>query len=263
MAAPKKKCPPCECEPGLPLWLGTFGDLMSLLLTFFILLLSMASFDAKKLTEAEGSMRGALSVLPGGLKLEPGVRRNQQRADITPEPETAPEANRIENTVMEFQEMMKVAQGPANSVGEGSEGFLIRLPAGVLFKEGGTKVETDDGLLFLKRMTEVINRLPKNVQVEVRGHADTLPVSDQATYKDKLYLTAMRALSVSRILVSDGIDPERITTVGRGDQEPLTTSKRPEDQEKNRRVDIYLYAKEMQSSKTPTVLDQTNPSEQP
>jgi len=52
----KNKCP--ECEECLPAWLAAFGDLMSLLLCFFVLLLSMSSMDAKKVSEAIGSLSG-------------------------------------------------------------------------------------------------------------------------------------------------------------------------------------------------------------
>lgn len=64
----KKKCP--DCEKCLPAWLAAFGDLMSLLLCFFVLLLSMSSMDAKKISEAIGSLSGAMSVLEGGIKTE-------------------------------------------------------------------------------------------------------------------------------------------------------------------------------------------------
>ncbi len=67
----KTRCPPCDCPQVLPLWLGTYGDMVTLILTFFILILSMVTFDAKKLTEAEGSMKGAMSLLSGGIKTEP------------------------------------------------------------------------------------------------------------------------------------------------------------------------------------------------
>lgn len=256
MAEAKHKCKPCDCAKGLPLWLGTFGDLMSLLLTFFILLLSMATFDAKKLTEAEGSIQGALSILPGGLKTEPGKNRIQQLAEITFTPESAEEINRVESLFMEFQEMAKVAEGPSSAVGNGSEGFIVRLPAALLFKEGGIEVENSDGFLFVKRMAEIVNRLPKDVHVEVRGHTDTLPLPAQAP-QDKLELTAKRALSVSKLLVKEGIDPKRITTVGRGDQDPLTHARTPEAQESNRRVDIYLYPKETQTLAPGNILDKT------
>lgn len=252
----EKKCPPCDCKPGLPLWLGTFGDLMSLLLTFFILLLSMANFDAKKLMEAEGSIQGALSILPGGLKTDPGRNRVQQLAEITFTTETAEEVNRVESLFMEFQEMAKVAEGPSNAVGEGTEGFILRLPAALLFKEDGVEIESEDGRLFIKRMAEVIKRLPKNVQAEIRGHTDIFPIPRNAHFQDKLELTAKRALTVSKILAKEGISPKRLTTVGRGDQEPLTYTRTLEAQEGNRRVDIHLYPKNTKGLERGSILDQ-------
>ena len=72
----KQKCP--ECEQCLPAWLAAFGDLMSLLLCFFVLLLSMSSMDAKKVSEAIGSLSGAMSVLEGGVKTEVSKQRIQE-----------------------------------------------------------------------------------------------------------------------------------------------------------------------------------------
>ena len=60
-----KKCKCEACPECLPEWLAAFGDLMSLLLCFFVLLLSMSTMDAKKVQEAAGSLQGAMSVLDG------------------------------------------------------------------------------------------------------------------------------------------------------------------------------------------------------
>lgn len=54
------KCPPCE--PGLPAWLATFGDLMALLMCFFVLLLSFSEMDVLKFKQLAGSMREAFGV---------------------------------------------------------------------------------------------------------------------------------------------------------------------------------------------------------
>ena len=61
--AKEKKCP--ECPKGLPAWLATFGDLMSLLLCFFVLLLSFSTMKQDDFEKAVGSLQGALGVLPG------------------------------------------------------------------------------------------------------------------------------------------------------------------------------------------------------
>jgi chemotaxis protein MotB len=60
----------CECPAGLPGWLATFGDLMSLLLTFFILLLSFSSIQETKFNEAMGSLQGALGVLSNNSNID-------------------------------------------------------------------------------------------------------------------------------------------------------------------------------------------------
>ncbi len=55
-----------KCEEGAPGWMVTFADLMTLLLTFFVLLLSMSTLDNQRIKLALGSLRGALGVLEGG-----------------------------------------------------------------------------------------------------------------------------------------------------------------------------------------------------
>ena len=66
----KEKCPPCDCPQGVPLWLGTYGDMVTLILTFFILLLSMASFTNQKINQAIGSLEGPFAVLEKGLRTQ-------------------------------------------------------------------------------------------------------------------------------------------------------------------------------------------------
>lgn len=53
-------CP--KCEEGLPPWLGTFADLMSLLMCFFVLLLSFATIDAVRFKKMAESMKDAFGV---------------------------------------------------------------------------------------------------------------------------------------------------------------------------------------------------------
>ena len=57
---------PEEIKPGLPAWQGTFGDLMNLLLCFFVLLFSMATMDAQKFEEVAASFSSAFGIFNGG-----------------------------------------------------------------------------------------------------------------------------------------------------------------------------------------------------
>ena len=176
-----KKLQKEEKGGGLPLWIGTFGDLMSLLLTFFILLLSMATFDAKKLLEAESSLKGALSILNGGIKIEPSNNRITLPADITIPPEYAEEVRLIEQSIIDFNEMTNISKGVTNIQGDGLNGFIIILPTDMIFKDN-FKIN-DDSMLFLYRISQIINKMPKDVKVEILGRSN---ISDSNT---NLYLS--------------------------------------------------------------------------
>jgi chemotaxis protein MotB len=60
MSEEAEDCP--KCVPGLPAWMGTFADLMALLMCFFVLLLSFSEMDALKFKRLAGSMRNAFGV---------------------------------------------------------------------------------------------------------------------------------------------------------------------------------------------------------
>lgn len=221
---------------GLPLWLGTFGDLMSLLLTFFILLLSMASFDAKKLVEAESSMQGALSILDGGIKIEPSRNRITLPGDIVPPPEYAEEVKLLQRTIMDFNEMPNVSNGAATIVGDGINGFIIALPANVVF-DNNFKVN-EDSKLFLRRVVQIFDKMPKNTQIEVLGK------SNIANAEINLDRASNIALAISRELFALNVAGSRISTIGKEDKSVETDT-----------INIRFYAKEMPLNKTQGILD--------
>lgn len=195
---------------GLPLWLGTFGDLMSLLLTFFILLLSMATFDAKKLKEAEGSIRGALSILDGGIKVEPSVNRITLQADIVPPPEYAEEVRLIEQSLIELNESPNVSAGATTITGDGLNGFIITLPTNMLFDDNFALNE--DAKLFLRRVKQIFDLMPSNTNIEILGRVN------RANAQINLERASNIALAISRELHALQIDGSRISTIGKEDK---------------------------------------------
>jgi len=242
----KKKCPDCpEC---LPAWLAAFGDLMSLLLCFFVLLLSMSSMDAKKISEAIGSLSGAMSVLEGGTKTEISKRRIQESTPIESQDETAEMVNRVQQAAGDANEMMEQTKGTTISVEEAQEGFVIKLPAALLFKPGSATIENEDALLFLKRIALIIEELPNEMQVSVQGHTDnTMPAQD-SPFKDNWELSSARAISVLHELLLDGVAPERISAAGYAEFQPVATNVTPSGREKNRRVELHFYGKKKENS---------------
>ncbi len=254
--ARKTKCP--ECERCLPGWLAAFGDLMSLLLCFFVLLLSMSSMDAKKISEAIGSLSGAMSVLEGGIKTEVSKQRIQESTPIEVKDETAQQVNRIAQAVGDANEMMEKGHGPAVTIEEAQDGFVIELPAALLFKSGSAKIHNNDALLFLKRVALIIQELPNTTKISVQGHTDDQGPGTNSPFKDNWELSSARAISVLQELLLDGVDPKRISASGYGEFSPKATNATESGREKNRRVELHFYGSEVEDKEKvqKSVLDQ-------
>ncbi len=252
----KKKCP--DCQKCLPAWLAAFGDLMSLLLCFFVLLLSMSSMDAKKISEAIGSLAGAMSVLEGGTKTEISKQRIQESTPIETRDETSENVNRIKQAVMDANEMMQKAQGKAVTLEESQEGFVIQLPAALLFKPGSAKIESEDALLFLKRIALIIDQLPNEIEVGVRGHTDNMGPGKNSVFKDNWELSSARAISVLQELLLSGVEAKRTHAAGFAEFKPLATNATKDGREKNRRVELHFFGvkQENKAKVQQSVLDQ-------
>jgi chemotaxis protein MotB len=252
-----KKCK-CECPECMPEWLASFGDLMSLLLCFFVLLLSMSTMDAKKVEEAIGSLAGALSVLEGGAKTEVSRNRNQVATPIEERQERAKTVNKLSQAIQEFRQFTKGGEGPAITLEEGEEGFFIRLPADITFKPGSAQITNQDTLLFLKRISIIIKEyLPKNVEIQVKGFTDNIPPPPTSPYNDNWEISAARALSVLRILIKDGVNPKRLSAAAYGEYHPIASNATPQGRTKNRRVEIWFFAtkEKLQENVKKSVLD--------
>jgi chemotaxis protein MotB len=254
-----KKCK-CECPECMPEWLATFGDLMSLLLCFFVLLLSMSTMDAKKVEEAIGSLAGALSILEGGTQTEVSKNRNQIATPIEKTQETAKTVNKLSQAIQEFKQFTAGGKGPAITFEEGEEGFFIRLPADITFKPGSAEITNEDSLLFLKRIALIIKEyLPKNIEIQIKGYTDNVPPPKTSPYSDNWELSAARALSVLKILIKDRVSPKQLSAAAYGEYHPIASNDTPEGRAKNRRVEIWFFAKkkELQENVQKSVLDKT------
>lgn len=254
----KKKCP--DCEKCLPAWLAAFGDLMSLLLCFFVLLLSMSSMDAKKISEAIGSLSGAMSVLEGGTKTEISKQRIQESTPIENRDESSEQVNRVSQAIIDANEMMEKGHGPTISMEDAQEGFVIELPSSLLFKPGSATITNEDSLLFLKRIALIIDELPNTTRVSVQGHTDNQSPGKNSPFKDNWELSSARGISVLQELILDGVDPKRISAAGYAEFTPKATNATKSGREKNRRVELHFFGSESstESKVKKSILDKAN-----
>lgn len=252
-----KKKESCDCPKCLPNWLAAFGDLMSLLLCFFVLLLSMSSMDARKVEDAIGSLAGALSVLEGGSKTEISREKQQQDNPVKLDNQSA-SAQNITKTIEDVNEMLESNGAPKAVLEESEDGFIIQLPASLLFKPASATIENDDALLFLKRIALIIARMPQDIRLDVIGFTDEGAPPPNSAFKDNWELSTARAVSVSRELIKDRVKPERLIASGRAEFDPIASNATQEGRAKNRRVELHFYSTDTKSKEKAkkSVLDQ-------
>ncbi len=218
-----------EQEIDTEAWMVTFADLLSLVLTFFILLFAMKSVDKGLLQEDLGYFR------QGGI----GILRSGNRMPILP-----PESHRLDSSVVKQFSPAEVQETFNNERMHGQvtvrtekEGLVISVSSGILFHPGQADLRPEAAKV-LDEVVLVAQGAEYAVQVE--GHTDNLPIQT-AHYASNWELSVARAGSVIRHMLKDGkLDPQRFSLVGYGDSRPLLENTTPENRLKNRRVDIVF-----------------------
>ncbi|MEO2068345.1 MAG: flagellar motor protein MotB [Desulfurobacteriaceae bacterium] len=218
MARRKKE----ECKAA-PAWLTSFSDLMSLLLTFFILLYSMSTLDVTKAIKFLSYFQGEKAKSFEKISVVKPIKI--YTTDL------AKKIRRIIQRILPIHGYQIVVT---------EEYVLIRLFDKVLFKPNSFKL-TKDAQRALKEIAKVIKELPGNFRVRIEGHTSLDEPQRFLPYiHDDWDLSIRRAVTVAKYLVSKGVDPKKVEAVGYGSSRPLYTWKNPILQARNRRVEIFL-----------------------
>ncbi len=119
---------------------------------------------------------------------------------------------------------------------------FVSLEEKLLFKSGSTAVDPK-GADALRKLAKVLEQNP-DINVMIEGHTDDVPVIPGSTFKDNWDLSVLRATSIVRIILEGStINPQRLTTAGRSQYQPVDTGKNSEARQKNRRTEIILSPK--------------------
>lgn len=232
MADKKSKC---ECPAGAPMWMCTFADLMSLLLTFFVLLLSFSTIaEPEKFEQALSSLRGAFSVFEGSL--EP--------ISIQPNPPTSNQSERLRRIARDLRRRLQVKGKEQEIELKFDEGGLrINLPGQILFESGSATLTAEAGPI-LSDVAELLGG-QEGISIEVRGYTDDRPLTSSTVYRDNYDLSYGRAKQVTASLSRSGQIPmEEMEIVALGPTKPIADNATEEGRAANRRVEIYVRANE-------------------
>ncbi len=207
---------------------------MSLLLTFFVMLLSMASFEPVKFAMTVQSLQGAFGVLESfpTVAVMPFVR-------IPKFSDNAQLKKMAQDEAKELKEQMKEKEmEEAVKVKVTETGLAIKLSDNVTFASGSDRV-FPEALEPLRAVGQILDRHP-NAWVRVEGHTDDVPIHTKR-FPSNWELSAARALSIVRLLSRfSKIEPGHLSAVGHGEHRPLVPNTTTENRSKNRRIEIYI-----------------------
>lgn len=253
-----------ECVPGLPGWMATFSDLVTLLLTFFVLLLSFAKTESAKYEAALGSIRNAFggNVLKHGETITRGKSPDDAPTMIDAELPVQPfpinfmtmegmldkrEVNRAsdEDLTQMRNDLYENELSDSVDIQEMPEGIKVRIKDKIFFEKGSIKP--------IKITIEIYEKMVKMLKekkwvVFVEGHSSRGETSLDGT-KDAFELSASRAAAVARSLIKRGVRPDRVVTVFYGDTAPVKLPNRSQDliDKESRRVEFMLRKRDLRS----------------
>ncbi len=226
------ECPKLECPPGSPLWMCTFADLMSLLLCFFVLLLSFSVMDAQKYKMVKGSMENAFGV----QKTVKVVDNPSSDKIISQQLPSIPMAIRVVKQIEE-EVTEEMASGLVEIEASGGE-ILVRMKDSLAFDFGKATIRKQ-----FEPILDVIGKVLVEVdaRITVNGHTDSVPLRKNGPFSSNWSLSAARSVVVVEYWVDKfKIPPHRLSAVGNADGLPLAGNDTPDGRATNRRVEFKI-----------------------
>jgi chemotaxis protein MotB len=221
-----------DAPPGVPEWVVTYGDMMSLLLTFFIMLVSMSELkDDGKNRAALDAMKEVFGPLDGTSGV-PGRSFNSRAAYEHMSSKSENKKTGLEKGSIDSGG----GGGPEKSVETVNHGEIVTVGGSLEFDQFSTELGVDS-VSDLNRILQAIKAVPN--RVIVRGHSFAEPLRRKPQFRDQHDLSFARASSVAKYLIENDINPNRILVSAAGDAEPRIVTRNIEDRRQNRRVDVF------------------------
>ncbi|SFT56663.1 OmpA/MotB family protein [Halomonas saccharevitans] len=213
--------PPGQGEGDSESWLMSYLDVLTLLITLFVLLLSMAGNGQAE----SGGQYGGQAVSPAAYSASLAVAGGM-----------APQAAGLKPRHDGLQPRFKGLEMEGVSVAEGKGGITLRIDNNLLFASGQARL-TEGGRRVLQGMVETLQTFDGRISVE--GHTDNVPIATRR-FPSNWELSTDRAISVLRHLVKSGLSEARLRAIGYADTQALESNDTRAGRAANRRVELLL-----------------------
>jgi chemotaxis protein MotB len=229
-----KKCPP----EGAPDWLTTYGDMVTLLLTFFVMMYTTAEVEGYKIKLIIAAFNG-LGLRSGGMTLEATGELVEMGNTVMalPSQERGRSLSEARKTaVSQFQpeiksEMVRVKQD--------ERGLIISLAGDAFFEPASAEVRIEQTRDTLRKLSNLLQSL-EGRKFRIEGHTDAIPTDPDSRYQTNWELSTARATNVLHYLVDFGAEEDNFQVAGFSDTVPLATNETEEGRAYNRRVDVVV-----------------------
>jgi chemotaxis protein MotB len=198
-------------------WLITYSDAITLLLAFFVMILSVSDLNQGKI---EALQEGLSEMMTGETPPTPFT-------DIKKGLESLIENNNLQDQI---------------SVTLDTKGVKIEFANVALYRSGSAEIKSD-AIATLEQVTQVIRQTSHTTHlVEVEGHTDDLPINTEK-FPSNWELSSVRAINVVKYLLTQGIEKERLKAAGYADSRPKANNLNiplAQQREDNRRIVIFI-----------------------
>lgn len=220
-------------------WLGTYADMVTLLMTLFVILYSMSSADEEKIRALSQAFSviigksadsileydkfdGSEAVLGGESKVDGSEDVNNTESQIYEKINDYIKENNLQSTI---------------DIGKDDRGIVLQIRDSILFESGKSEL-INENIGILDTVNDIISTIDNSIIIE--GHTDNIPINT-SEYKDNWDLSSKRATNVLRYFTgTKGQDPTRFSIAGYGEYKPKVDNSTDENRTQNRRVNIII-----------------------
>ena len=243
-----RRKPETPREEGSPAWMNTYGDMVTLLLTFFLLLFSFSNVDAEKWKAIVLAFSGKTEITAPDVTLDPNFGLDDVRITLgTPAPTVTP-GNGLSDEEKQFSELYEKIKSHVHQndqedmldVSKDGDLITIRITDRALFDSGEDQLRKE-ALDLLTDIIDIFDEYDSVIrQIFIEGHTDNVPISG-SKYKSNWDLSTSRAVSVVKYCIEhSNISPMKYAASGYGEYHPISDNTTDAGRARNRRVDFLL-----------------------
>ncbi len=213
----------------------TYGDLITQILIFFVLLFSFSNVDRDKFTAAMLSLQGSLGIIDGGMTLQEGDLMEQ--GEIGEIMISVQEQREFELLHERVEEIISEDDLNGIQVNLDERGLVIRFVEGVLFDSGKADIK-NEARAILDKIAPLLIDTHRHIRIE--GHTDNLPINTRE-FPSNWELSTARAVNVVKYFIEKhNFSPYILSAAGYGEYRPIAPNDSDKNRALNRRVDIII-----------------------